>query len=65
LHLPQRRAIKVIRPGILSRLLARLAGMGLIVNRRAGPGRANVWRLTERGELVAKALTRDRGDSLG
>jgi hypothetical protein len=33
--------------------------MGLIVNRRAGPGRANVWRLTTEGELVAKALTCD------
>jgi len=51
--------IGVAHSGQVSRLLARLAGIGLLVNRSAAPGRANVWRLTAVGELVTGALKHD------
>jgi AcrR family transcriptional regulator len=40
----------------VSRLLARLAGMGLLVKRAGGPGYPNAWSLTAEGEQVACSL---------
>jgi AcrR family transcriptional regulator len=40
----------------VSVLLARLAGLGLVSKDCGGPGHPNAWRLTEQGELVARAL---------
>jgi AcrR family transcriptional regulator len=39
-----------------SRLLARLAGMGLLVKLAGTPGRPNAWSLTPEGERVVRAL---------
>lgn len=43
--------------GQMSKLLARLAGLGLVVNRGEGPvrGAANAWHLTPRGALLQVA----------
>lgn len=47
--------------GQISKLLARLARLGLIENLRAGGARGgcNQWRLTARGEEVERAITRE------
>lgn len=48
--------IGIIHRGQTSKLLARLAGWGLVSKRAGGPGHANAWSLTPHGELVAQAL---------
>jgi AcrR family transcriptional regulator len=40
----------------VSRLLGRLAGLGLLVKRAGGPGHPNAWSLTAEGEQVARSL---------
>ena len=50
--------IGVSHQGQISTLLGRLARMGLLVRHQRGPGRANAWRLTPRGEQVSGALGR-------
>jgi len=40
----------------ISRLLAYLAGESLVVKRSEGKGKRNAWRLTSRGEEIARAL---------
>lgn len=53
--------IGVNHQGQISTLLGRLARMGLLVRHQQGPGRANAWRLTPRGERVSGALGRLAG----
>jgi hypothetical protein len=43
----------------ISRLLSRLLRENLAVRRSAGPGKRNAWRLTPRGEEIARALSGD------
>jgi AcrR family transcriptional regulator len=51
--------VDVTDQGQISKLLARLAGRGLIENTRRGhPGAANAWRLTPRGKEVDLAIGR-------
>lgn len=50
--------IGVIHQGQMSSLLGRLSRIDLVVKHPHGPGRANAWRLTSRGGLVAQALGR-------
>lgn len=52
--------IGVSHRGQVSTLLARLAGMGLLVKRSGAPGRPNAWRLTAEGEAVVSELQRER-----
>ena len=49
-------AIGVTRHEQISRLLARLAGLGLLLKKPSPCGRANAWALTEHGLRVAGAL---------
>lgn len=49
-------AIGVIYQSQISKLLACLVGEGLVVKRSDGAGRRNAWRLTPRGEEVARLL---------
>jgi AcrR family transcriptional regulator len=48
----------ILDPGQVSKLLARLARLGLLVNSGAGHARGepNAWSLTARGELVARSI---------
>ncbi|HEY1458019.1 MAG TPA: TetR/AcrR family transcriptional regulator [Solirubrobacteraceae bacterium] len=48
--------IGVNHQGQISTLLGRLSRLGLLVKHPQGPGRANAWCLTARGERVAAAL---------
>ncbi|HWG30242.1 MAG TPA: TetR family transcriptional regulator [Steroidobacteraceae bacterium] len=50
------RAIGITRQEQVSRVLARLQGLGLLVKRAAPPGGANAWSLTPRGMQVTRAL---------
>jgi AcrR family transcriptional regulator/DNA-binding MarR family transcriptional regulator len=56
-------AAGVADQGQISKLLARLEHLGLIDNSGAGPARGepNVWRLTPRGEEVARAIRTQTG----
>jgi AcrR family transcriptional regulator len=49
-------AIGVCHKSQISRLLSQLREEDLAVKRSAGPGRPNEWRLTPRGEAMARAL---------
>jgi AcrR family transcriptional regulator len=49
-------AIGVNHKSQISMLLSQLRGEGLAVKRSVGPGGANEWRLTPRGEEIARAL---------
>jgi DNA-binding MarR family transcriptional regulator len=53
--------------GQMSKLLARLAGLGLLENTGGGHarGEANAWRLTARGRHVERALSREFGGRSG
>jgi AcrR family transcriptional regulator len=53
--------IDVARHEQVSRLLARLAGLGLLTKDPGTPGRANAWSLTPDGLRVARALRAERG----
>jgi AcrR family transcriptional regulator len=58
--------IGVARQEQVSRLLARLAGLGLVVKDPASRGRANAWSLTPEGLRVARALrAAERGGGVG
>jgi AcrR family transcriptional regulator/DNA-binding transcriptional ArsR family regulator len=50
-------AIGVTHEPQISRLLSYLAEENLVTKRSAGAGKRNAWRLTPRGEEVARALT--------
>lgn len=50
--------IGVTHQGQMSSLLGRLSRIDLVVKHPHGPGRANAWRLTSSGGLVAQALGR-------
>jgi DNA-binding IclR family transcriptional regulator len=45
----------------ISRLLAHLAEEGLVVKRSEGAGKRNAWRLTPRGQEIARGLAGQRG----
>ncbi len=53
-------AAGVVDQGQISKLLSRLASLGLIENHGAGqsPGTANAWHLTERGEQLERTARR-------
>jgi AcrR family transcriptional regulator len=55
--------IGVSHQGQVSSLLARLAGMGLLVKRQGGPGYPNEWSLTAAGELVVAALEQNHSNN--
>jgi AcrR family transcriptional regulator len=48
--------VGISHEGQISRLLARLAGSGLLDKRAGGPGRPNAWTLTPEGERVAHTI---------
>jgi AcrR family transcriptional regulator len=50
------KGIGIAHDGQMSNLLARLARQGLLTKRSGGPGHANAWSLTPRGEQIAQAL---------
>jgi AcrR family transcriptional regulator len=60
------RAAEVVDQGQISKLLQRLASLGLIENRGAGPssGAANAWVLTPRGAELERALGAREGGRL-
>lgn len=47
--------IGIVHPPQISRLLADLLEKGLVVKRSEGAGKRNAWRLTPRGEEIARA----------
>lgn len=53
--------IGVVHQSQISRLLAYLAGESLVVKRSEGAGKRNAWRLTPRGEEMARALFEQQG----
>jgi AcrR family transcriptional regulator len=53
-------AIGVSHREQVSRVLGRLAALGLLVKRSGGPGRPNAWSLSTAGEQVARVLTDGR-----
>lgn len=57
------RAVGVTRHTYISTLLARLAGMGLLLKRAASPGGANAWSLSSHGLQVARALEDHQHDA--
>lgn len=50
------RGVGIAHSGQISTLLIGLEGEGLLAKRTAGAGYANAWRLTQRGEQVARTL---------
>ena len=54
--------IGVLHRSQVSKLLGYLLGEDLVVKRSAGAGRPNAWRLSARGEEVARALGGERND---
>jgi AcrR family transcriptional regulator len=54
-------AIGVAHKSQISKLLAQLLDEGLVVKRSAGAGTPNEWRLTERGEEIARGLIEHEG----
>jgi len=50
------KSLNIAHQSQTSRLLARLAGMGLLVKLAGAPGRPNAWSLTPEGERVVRAL---------
>jgi AcrR family transcriptional regulator len=54
-------AIGVTHKSQISKLLSQLEDEGLAVKRSVGPGGPNAWRLTPRGEEIARALTDQEG----
>ncbi len=53
--------IGVAHQSQISRLLAYLSQGALVVKRSEGKGKRNAWRLTERGDALARALSQRRG----
>jgi AcrR family transcriptional regulator len=53
-------AVGISRQEQISKLLARLNAMGLLLKRAAAPGGANAWLLTAHGTQVARALHSQR-----
>jgi DNA-binding MarR family transcriptional regulator len=53
----------VLDKGQISRLLARLMGLGLLENTEPGrgPGRCNAWQLSARGRRLQSAIAREVG----
>jgi AcrR family transcriptional regulator len=54
-------AIGVSHKSQISKLLSQLQDEGLAVKRLQGPGGPNAWRLTPRGEEIARALAEQEG----
>jgi AcrR family transcriptional regulator len=54
------KALGITHPSQTSKLLGRLAGIGLLDKRPGAPGHPNAWSLTEEGRRVAAALGKTR-----